>query len=113
MAGSNLRKVEDHRGTEWKGWTGRTVRATGGGACQAAMSAEVASADAAAAVVAETAVAVEIAAERTVEGTKDRLKTWYGSERPCVVVERNWASVEGLKGGKEHKEGKKNGRRRR
>ena len=77
------------------------------------MSAEVASADAAAAVVAETAVAVEIAAERTVEGTKDRLKTWYGSERPCVVVERNWASVEGLKGGKEHKEGKKNGRRRR
>ena len=75
-----------------------------------AMSAEVVSADA---VAAETVVAVEIAAERTVEGTKDRLKTWYGSERPCVV-ERNWASVEGLKGGEEgHKEGKKNGRRRR
>ena len=58
------------------------MRATGGDACLAAMSAEAVSAtDAAAAVVAET---VEIAVEQTVEGKKDRLKTWYGSERPCV-----------------------------
>ncbi len=62
------------------------------------MSAEAVSAAGAVAVVAEIAVAVvvEIAAERTVEeGTKARLKTWYGSERPCVG-ERNWASVEAL-----------------
>jgi hypothetical protein len=63
------------------------VHGTGEGACRVAMSAEAVSGDAAA-VVAETAVAVEIAAERTVEGRKDRLKTWYGSERPCVG-ERN------------------------
>lgn len=54
-----------------------------------AMSAEAVFVADAVAVVAETAVAVEIAAERTVEGRKDRLKTWYGSERPCVG-ERNW-----------------------
>lgn len=54
-----------------------------------AMSAEAVFEADAVAVVAETAVAVEIAAERTVEGRKDRLKTWYGSERPCVG-ERNW-----------------------
>jgi hypothetical protein len=53
-----------------------------------AMSAEAVSATDVVAVVAETAVAAEIAAERTVEGRKDRLKTWYGSERPCVG-ERN------------------------
>jgi hypothetical protein len=57
------------------------MHATGGDACLAAMSAEAVSATDAAAVVAET---VEIVAERTVEGKKDRLKTWYGSERPCV-----------------------------
>jgi hypothetical protein len=45
------------------------------------MLAEAVSADA---VVAEIAVAVEIAAEQTEESTKARLKTWYGSERPCV-----------------------------
>lgn len=54
-----------------------------------AMSAEAVFEADAVAVVAETAVAVEIAVERTVEGRKDRLKTWYGSERPCVG-ERNW-----------------------
>jgi len=70
------------------------------------MSAEaVSETDAAAAVVAETAV--EIAAEQTVEGKKDRLKTWYGSERPCVG-ERNWASVESL-GGKNTRKGKREG----
>lgn len=89
------------------------MHATGGGACRLAMSAEAVSADAAA-VAAEIAVAVvvEIAAERTVEGTKARLKTWYGSERPCVG-ERKWARVESLGDlrGEEHKEGKKRRRR--
>jgi hypothetical protein len=79
--------AEGPRGKEWTGWTDTTVHGTGGGACRVAMSAEAVSASDAA-VVAETAVAVEIAAERTVEGRKDRLKTWYGSERPCVG-ERN------------------------
>jgi hypothetical protein len=98
--------AEGRRGKGLTVWTGTTVRATGGGACPGAMLAEAASgtdAAVAAAVVAETAAAVEIAAER--KGRKDRLKTWYGSERPCVG-ERNWG------GGEEDKEGKKNGRRR-
>ena len=89
MVGSSLRKVEGHRGKEWTEWTDRTMRGTGGGACRVAMSAEAVFVADAVAVVAETAVAVEIAVERTVEGRKDRLKTWYGSERPCVG-ERNW-----------------------
>lgn len=69
-------------------WTGRTVRASGGDACQLAMSVGAVSAADAVAVIAEivVAVVVETAAERTVEErTKARLKTWYeGSERPCV-----------------------------